>query len=142
MRRAGVWIGAILLSACGGVPAQDESGSGLPAVVATDTPPAAPSGRPVARPTALTIACAPPGEAVLRDACAMDQSSDARGTVLTIRLPDGGFRRLRVDDDGRMVTAADGSEPASVRPLADAIEVSIGGARFRLPARRPADASG
>ncbi|MGE0179070.1 MAG: hypothetical protein AB7O91_04545 [Sphingomonas sp.] len=59
----------------------------------------------------------------------------ADSAVLVIRKPDGGFRRLRIVDDGRGVVAADGAEPARVTILADnRIEVAIGGDHFRLPA--------
>lgn len=57
------------------------------------------------------------------------------GTGLTVRKPDGGFRRLTIVDDGRGVVAADGAQPAVVTLLSDRrIEVSIGGDVFRLPA--------
>ena len=60
--------------------------------------------------------------------------------VLTIRHPDGGFRRLRITADGRGVIAADGAEPARVSVIGPAdIEVAVGGDRYRLPAtvKRP-----
>jgi hypothetical protein len=137
-------LSAVMLAACGGGPADDEGPSGLPEVVATSDrdSPAAASAPKAAAPAALTIACAPPGEAELREACAVDRLSDARGTVLTIRLPDGGFRRLRVSEDGRDVTAADGSQPARVTRSAGGVDVEVGGARFRLPARASGDAPG
>jgi hypothetical protein len=57
------------------------------------------------------------------------------GADLTVRKPDGGFRRLRIVADGRGVEAADGAQPAVVTLLADRrIEVAIGGDAFRLPA--------
>jgi hypothetical protein len=61
---------------------------------------------------------------------------ETEGAMLTIRKPDGGFRRLRIAGDGTGVAAADGAEPAIVTLLADGrIEVAIGGDFFRLPAR-------
>jgi hypothetical protein len=130
--------GATLLAACGGGSADDEGPSGLPEVVAAPAAnTATAASAKAAAPAALTIACAPSGEAELREACAVDRLNDARGTVLTIRLPDGGFRRLRVSEDGRDVTAADGSQRARVTPTAGGIDVEVGGARFRLPARAP-----
>jgi hypothetical protein len=61
---------------------------------------------------------------------------ETEGRLLTIRKPDGGFRRLAITSDGSGVAAADGAEPAIVTLLADGrIEVAIGGDRFRLPAR-------
>ena len=67
--------------------------------------------------------------------CTLEQADEERGRTLTIRKPDGGFRRLRVTDDGRGVVAADGAEPAIVTNIDDGrIDVAIGGDNFRLPA--------
>ena len=67
--------------------------------------------------------------------CRIEQSAGERGRALTIRKPDGGFRRLLVADDGRGVVAADGAEQATVTIIDDGrIEVAIGGDSFRLPA--------
>lgn len=76
--------------------------------------------------------------------CAIDGVADwtrdcqveRMGDMLTIRHPDGGFRRLRVLADGRGLEAADGAEPAMLKILDDkGIEVSLGNDRYRLPAR-------
>lgn len=68
-------------------------------------------------------------------ACAVERTSGPDGLVLTIRHPDGGFRRLLVTKDGRGVVAADGAEPATVTVEGgDGILVSIGGDNYRLPA--------
>lgn len=67
--------------------------------------------------------------------CRIEAADSADGRILTVRKPDGGFRRLRVTADGAGIVAADGAELAEVRPLADGrSEVSIGGESFRLPA--------
>lgn len=77
------------------------------------------------------IDCRPAGEADFSRACMVERSGDE----LTLRKPDGGFRRLLVARDGRGVVAADGAEPAVVTLLPDRrIEVAIGGDAFRLPA--------
>ncbi|PCD04688.1 hypothetical protein COC42_03895 [Sphingomonas spermidinifaciens] len=87
--------------------------------------------------------CAPPGEAEFRRTCSVDRIADDRGTLLTVRLPDGGFHRLRVGADGREIAAADGAEPAIVRSDGRRIEVEVGGARYRLPAAAaPTEAPG
>jgi len=63
--------------------------------------------------------------------CTIEQAEGA----ITIRKPDGGFRRLVVTDDGRGVAAADGAEEAIVTIIDDGrIDVAIGGDNFRLPA--------
>ena len=75
------------------------------------------------------------GEAELAAQCTIDREQTAAGLVLTLRHPDGHFRRLLVTGDGRGVVAADGAEPATVTPTgADQIDVAIGGDRYRLPA--------
>ena len=65
----------------------------------------------------------------------IERSDGAQGRIITLRGPDGGFRRLLITRDGRGVIAADGAEPARVTPLSsDRIEVAIGRDRYRLPA--------
>ena len=67
--------------------------------------------------------------------CIVERIAGPDGMALTIRKPDGGFRRLLVTRDGRGVIAADGAEEAVVTILGDnRIEVAIGGDTFRLPA--------
>ncbi len=81
------------------------------------------------------IECAPPGHDQFAFSCAIDMVQSQDGLFLTLRHPDGGFRRLLVTRDGRGVVAADGAEHTQVTTLApDLIEVAIGGARYRLPA--------
>ena len=80
------------------------------------------------------IACAQ-GQADVTRACTVDREQTADGLILTVRHPDGAFRRLLVTKDGRGVIAADGAEQAQVTVRAnDEIEVSLGGDRYRLPA--------
>lgn len=120
----------LLLSACGS--------DGAPAAPGSEIAAAPKPGEPDGR-----IFCAPPGEAEFRRMCAIERTSDAQGAVLTVRLPDGGFHRLRVSADGRNIAAADGAAPAVVRTSGDAVEVEVGGARYRLPAAsKAADAPG
>jgi len=80
------------------------------------------------------IACAR-GDAALATTCTIEQGQGRDGLILTIRHPDGAFRRLLVTQDGRGVIAADGAEAAKVTVLgADGIDVALGGDRYRLPA--------
>ena len=77
------------------------------------------------------IECRPAGAADFAPVCLLERG----GEMLTLRKPDGGFRRLVVATDGRGVVAADGAEPAIVSVIGEGrIEVSIGGDAFRLPA--------
>lgn len=72
------------------------------------------------------------GEAPFERSCTVARD----GETLTVRKPDGGFRRLQVVEDGRGVVAADGAETARVSLIdGGRIEVAIGGDAFRLPAR-------
>ncbi len=106
-------VGAILmLAACGGADGADSREAGVERIV-----------------------CAFAGDDGFSQSCTIEQSQGAQGTMLTIRHPDGGFRRLAVTADGRGVMAADGAEAAIVTPLAQGlIEVRLGDARYRLPA--------
>lgn len=53
---------------------------------------------------------------------------------MTVRHPDGGFRKVILKSNGAIDTA-DGAETVSVQPMADGrAQVSIGEDRYRLPA--------
>lgn len=81
------------------------------------------------------VACALGGSINWTRDCAIDQSKDARGKALTIRHPDGGFRRFDIVADGRGLVPGDGSEQARISSAgADGIEVAVGQDRYRLPA--------
>jgi ribosomal protein L34 len=68
--------------------------------------------------------------------CSVERERTEQGTLLTVRKPDGGFRRLLATRDGRGVVAADGAEDAQVTIIGEnLIEVAISGDHFRLPAR-------
>lgn len=107
------------------------------------TPIAAPTGagapaQPVSTETvdeSDRISCAIAPATALARTCIVETAQDADGQLLTIRHPDGGFRRFRVTTDGRGVIAADGAEVAIVKLVSDhEIEVAIGGDRYMLPA--------
>jgi hypothetical protein len=81
------------------------------------------------------IECAVGAAERFERSCAVERTETEAGLTLTIRAPDGSFRRLLVTGDGRGVVAADGAEPAEVSVIADnRIEVAIAGDRYRLPA--------
>jgi hypothetical protein len=116
-------LAALLLAACG------PTGAPAPTANAGAAPPAA--GEAEQR-----IECRPAGAASFTRDCTVDRDDRPEGRLLTLRKPDGGFRRLRLTNDGTGVVAADGAERATVTLLPDSrIEVEIGGDRFRLPAR-------
>lgn len=81
------------------------------------------------------VICARAGSDDFARRCTLERTKDAQGLILTVRHPDGAFRRLLVTKDGRGVIAADGAEMAKVTVRsADEIEVMLGGDRYRLPA--------
>ena len=75
------------------------------------------------------------GTAPLRPDCTAERTRTAQGWIVTLRHPDGHFRRLKVGDDGT-VAAADGAEPARATTAGGEIEVAVAGDRYRLPAAR------
>lgn len=82
-----------------------------------------------------SIACLLPGASSFKMLCAIDRMMTPDGVVLTVRAPDGAFRRLLIVNDGRGVTPADGAEPIAVRPAGSSgIEVAAGDIVYRLPA--------
>lgn len=81
------------------------------------------------------IVCARAGSNDFARACTVDRADSEAGLMLTLRHPDGAFRRLLVTSDGRGVVAADGAEKAVVKVIGTGeIEVTLGGDRYRLPA--------
>jgi hypothetical protein len=96
---------------------------------------ATPGGGGASGQTGATIPCALAGARDFKSECSVERSSVADGIVLTLHHPDGGFRRLQVATDGRGVVTADGADAASVKVVgSDAIEVTVGEDRYRLPA--------
>ena len=88
---------------------------------------------------------AAPGEIV---ACALDGadqfaqvcSVERNGAQVTVRRPDGGFRRLEIATDGG-VNSLDGADPVAATALADRmVELKIGDDRYRLKPEEPANA--
>lgn len=81
------------------------------------------------------IVCARAGSNDFARTCTVDRADSEAGLMLTLRHPDGAFRRLLVTRDGRGVVAADGAEKAVVKVIGTGeIEVTLGGDRYRLPA--------
>ena len=78
------------------------------------------------------IECRLNGAAAFERVCTMEGGEDERGFEMTVRRPDGGFRRLR--HTGSTVETADGAEPARVTRLSNHwLEVEIGGDAYRVP---------
>jgi hypothetical protein len=110
----------LFLASCGSQPAVESNGAAVPALGQVDN----------------RIDCRPAGKTEFTRACAVERADSPEGRILTIRKADGGFRRLRMTNDGTGVAAADGAEPAHVSLAPDQrILVEIGGDSFLLPAR-------
>lgn len=110
-----------LLASCGQEPQPDPRSGAMPMATAGEAD--------------QRIECAIAGAQAFERACLIERLASPEGLTLTIRAPDGGFRRLLVTKDGRGVVAADGALPAIVTVIGDKrIEVAIGGDRYRLPA--------
>jgi len=116
----GVLAGCLLLAACGGE--SDKLGND---VQPTQAQPSAPVDDGKAD-------CAIGVDAAWARDCLIERA----GEMLTIRHPDGGFRRFRVLADGRGLEAADGAEMARLQIVeAGLVEIRIGGDRYRLPVK-------
>ena len=77
------------------------------------------------------MACALAFATQFTDSCGYDLVQH----VLILNHPDGGFRRLRILQDGQGIIAADGAYPAKVTKKADGlILVRIEDDRYLLPA--------
>ena len=82
------------------------------------------------------IACALDGAAEFAQDCSVERNA----AQITIRRPDGGFRRFEIAADGG-VNSLDGADPATSTALADSVvELRIGDDRFRLKPEEPAHA--
>ncbi len=118
----------VMLVACGEA-RPDAPAGGEPTAIARGGEQAAAAG-------AARLPCALANTGAFTPSCTVDRVERDAGVVLTLRHPDGGFRRLLVTEDGRGVWAADGAEPAQVALVGkNVIEVSVAGDRYRLPAR-------
>lgn len=102
--------------------------------------PEAPATAEVAQGAEL-IDCAVGGRKELSRACAVERIDDDGTLFLTVRHPDGAFRRFKVLEDGRGLEPADGAEGARLRMNGDRLEVAIGSDRYLFPATRASDAS-
>ena len=86
-----------------------------------------------------TIECSLGGSNVFAAECEVERSRPDGALILTVRHPDGGFRRFEVLEDGRAVASADGAEPAQVEFREGGLEVSVGADRYRFPATMTGD---
>ena len=82
------------------------------------------------------IACALDGKDEFAEVCSVER----KGSQVTVRRPDGGFRRFEISAAGQ-VGALDGAEPVTRTGLAGGmIELEVGDDRYRLMPREPVNA--
>lgn len=110
---------SLLLAACSAEP-EDQT---------TNSAAAPGAGQPDRR-----IECRTGEAAPFARTCSFESVESDEGRLLIVRKPDGGFRRLRLGNDGRGIVAADGAEQVTMANVPDGrIEISIGGDHFRMP---------
>ena len=115
-------VALLLLAACGGAPDNER----LAEAEAEAAREAAADGQ---------IDCALAGETRFDRVCEIERVVAGGTKLLTVRHPDGGFRRFEIVTDGRGLVAADGFDESRVSVAGDGmIEVSVGEDRYRLPA--------
>lgn len=67
--------------------------------------------------------------------CLVERGEADGAAVLTVRHPDGGFRRFEQLSGGRGLEALDGADPVEQELTDELLEVSVAGDRYRFPAR-------
>jgi hypothetical protein len=79
------------------------------------------------------IECALDGAARFERVCAVERAELDGGRALTVRHPDGGFRRFNVLTDGHGLAAADGADEAKTTIEGDTLVVTVDNDRYRFP---------
>lgn len=90
--------------------------------------------QPQAAAGAQRIECALGEGAEFADDCLVERSASGDTRVVTVRHPDGGFRRFEQVDDGRGLTIADGADEAVTSLAGDVLEITVGQDRYLFPA--------
>jgi len=88
-----------------------------------------PSGEPRGEP----IACAIGHAGALAEQCRLERTVHGESAQFIAHHPDGGFRRFELASGGEGLVPADGADAASSKAVRDAIEVTIGQDRYRIP---------
>ena len=102
------------------------AGTGLAACSAPPAGTALPKGDP--------IACALKGAQAFTKDCTVERQRDGDTLFLTVRHPDGGFRRFEVLNDGKGLAPADGANPAQVAFSGEVLSLAVGEDRYQFPA--------
>ena len=79
------------------------------------------------------IVCALKGVKTFTPGCTVERLRDRDSLFLTVRHPDGGFRRFEVSTDGTGLAVADGAKPAEIIRRKDAVDVKVDDDFYRIP---------
>ena len=90
--------------------------------------------QPQAEPGAERIECALGEGAEFAADCLVERSEVEGDRLLTVRHPDGGFRRFKQVDDGRGLIAVDGADHANLNFANNVLEVTVASDRYRFSA--------
>ena len=82
----------------------------------------------------LAVPCALDGAKTFITTCDVERSSVDGKSTLTVRHPDGGFRRLVELDGGKSFAAADGADDVAIEASGKEIEVTLGEDHYLFPA--------
>jgi hypothetical protein len=85
-----------------------------------------------------TVPCALRGAKSYSAECRIEREVRDGRTIITVRHPDGGFRRLVESADGLRYSAADGAQAVEIVPNGKEIEVTLGDDHYLFPAPGPA----
>ncbi len=107
-----VLAGAMLLAACQKAPTSEEATDAPKAVSPVEAVKGWVAGMSDERPR---IYCAIGAAAALAQDCRVEVIEDARGRMLLLSRPDGGFRRIRLAADNGMSAADGAAEPKFAR---------------------------
>jgi len=80
-----------------------------------------------------TIECALDGAAEFKRVCEVEKAEVDGVKSLTVRHPDGGFRRFDVLSDGHGLAAADGADEAKLAVEGEILAVTVDNDRYRFP---------
>ncbi len=87
-----------------------------------------------------TVPCALAGSKGFTAQCGMERSEVDGKSIITLRHPDGGFRRLVQLDGAKRYAAADGSDDVEIELNGAEIEVTLGEDHYLMPGPGSTDA--
>lgn len=85
------------------------------------------------------IECAVNGAATFERECPVEKAEIDGAKFLTVRHPDGGFRRFEILTDGHGLAVADGADDAKLAVEGDILGVAVARDRYRFPVTLKSD---